>query len=118
MPDFDLENFTHRLLAETLFYDQEYGILGSLSLVDIEDRKERFVASFMPEDGTILIEKATAWEEDVDLDEESDVAYALATESEDHGRYEVPEGAALELVALARQHDLLPSLALLIEEDE
>jgi len=56
MADFDAENFTHRLIAETLFYDHEYGLIGNLSLVDIDARKERYIASFMPDDGTFLIE--------------------------------------------------------------
>lgn len=119
MSDFSLENFTHRLLAESLFYDQEYGLVGTLSLVDVEAGQERYLASFMPDDGSYLIEEATAWE-DVDpdtLDDDEDVAYALAVESDVHGRYDVPEVAAEALLDLARAHDLLPSVTILFEDE-
>jgi hypothetical protein len=119
MPDFDLDNFTHRLLAESLFYDLEYGLLGSVSLIDPEAQKERYIASFMPDDGTYLIEAATDWEEVPDeLEDEEDVAYALATESHVHGTYEIPEVAANEVLALAREEDLLPSMTVLFEDEE
>lgn len=118
MATFDLENFTLFLLAETLFYDEEYGAIGVLSLVDPDAAHERFIASFMPDEGYLLIEEATAWE-DVDADEEEeDVAYALAIDSTEHGRYEAPEKAAIALLSLATEHDLLPSFTLLFESDE
>jgi hypothetical protein len=119
MSDFDLDNFTHRLLAESLFYDLEYGLLGSVSLIDPDAQKELYIASFMPDDGTYLIEEATDWE-DVpdDLEDEEDVAYALATESDVHGTYEIPEVAANEVLALAREEDLLPSMTVLFEDEE
>jgi hypothetical protein len=46
------------------------------------------------------------------------VAYALAVDSDVHGRYEVPEEAAQTLLALAREHDLLPSVTVLFEDEE
>jgi hypothetical protein len=118
MASFDLENFTHRLIAESLFYDTEYGLVGSLSLVDADAGKERFIASFMPDDGTYLIEEATGWEDEVDLDEDIDVAYRLAIESTEYGTYEIPEVAAAAVLALAEEHDLLPSLTVLFEDEE
>lgn len=118
MAAFDLENFTHLLLAEMLFYDEEYGVLGSVSLVDPEARRERYIASFMPEDGHLLIEEATAWETDYATDDDDDVAYALAVDSTEHGRYDLPEQAAVELLALAAAHDLMPSFVTLFESDE
>lgn len=118
MADFDDENFTQRLLAETLFYDHEYGLIGNLSLVDIDARREQYIASFMPDDGTFLIEEATAWEDDPAMDEEVDVAYALATDSDVYETYDVPEAAAQALLALAREHDLLPSFTPLFEDEE
>lgn len=119
MPDFDLDNFTHRLLAESLFYDLEYGLLGSVSLIDPEAQKELYIASFMPDDGTYLIEEATDWEDvPEELEDEEDVAYALATESDVHGTYEIPEVAANEVLALAREEDLLPSMTVLFEDEE
>jgi len=110
MSDFDTENFTLRLLTETLFYDTEYGIVGVLSLVDPDQEREQYLASYAPEEDAFLIEEATAWESDADLDEEEeDVAYALAIDSTVHGTYDLPEEAAIELLTLAAQHGLLPS---------
>ena len=118
MAEFDLTNFTHRLLAEMLFYDQEYGLLGSLSLIDVDARREQYIASFMPDDGTFLIEEATAWEDLPELEDDADVAYALAVDSEVHARYEVPEAAAEALLTLASDDDLLPSFTPLFEDEE
>lgn len=118
MADFDLENFTYLLISEMLLYDEEYGVIGNLSLVDPEARREQYIASFMPEDGQLLIEEATAWEEDYTTEEDEDVAYALAVDSVDHGRYDLPEEAAVALLSLAAEHDLLPSFTLLFESDE
>ena len=118
MPTFDAENFTTRLLAESLFYDLEYGLVGSVSLIDPETERELYLASFMPDDGTYLVEEATAWEDAPELEDETDVAYALAVDSDVYGRYEVPEEAAQTLLALAREHDLLPSLTVFFEDEE
>jgi len=118
MSDFDLDNFTHRLLAESLFYDLEYGLIGSVSLIDHGAEKELYIVSFMPDDGTYMIEEATAWEDPPEMEEEEDVAYALATDSTVHGTYEIPEVAANEVLALAREHDLLPSVTVLFEDEE
>lgn len=118
MAAFDLENFTYLLLAEMLFYDEEYGVIGSLSLVDPEARREAYIASFMPDEGYLLIEEATAWEEEYDAEDDEDVAYALAIDSVEHGRYDLPEEASVTLLSLAEQHDLLPSFMLLFESDE
>ena len=109
MADFDNENFTLRLLTETLFYDTEYGIVGVLSLVDPEERREQYLASYSPEDDAFLIEEATDWEDNIESDEEEEVAYALAIDSVDHGTYDLPEEAAIELLTLAAQKGLLPS---------
>lgn len=118
MPSFDLDNFTHRLLSESLFYDLEYGLLGSVSLIDPETEREMYIASFMPDDGTFLVEEATAWEDPPELEDEEDVAYALAVESTDYERFEIPEVAAEALLALAREYDLLPSVTVLFEDEE
>jgi len=118
MAAFDLENFTHLLLAEMLFYDEEFGALGSLSLIDPETAREKYIASFMPDEGYLLIEEATGWEEDYPTEEDEDVTYALAVDGVEHGRYDVPEEAAIELLSLAEAHDLLPSFTLLFESDE
>lgn len=118
MSAFDLENFVQRLIAETLFYDGDYGLVGSLSLIDVEAEKEMYIASFMPDDGTFLIEEATAWEDELDLEDDADVAYRLAVESREYGTYEIPEVASGALLAIAEEHDLLPSFAVLFEDEE
>ncbi len=118
MPVFDLANFTTRLLAESLFYDLEYGLVGSVSLIDPETERELYLASFMPHDGSYLVEEATAWEESPKLEDDTDVAYALAVDSTVQGRYEVPEEAARTLLELAREHNLLPSVTVLFEDEE
>jgi hypothetical protein len=119
MSAFDQENFSLRLLAETLLYDQEYGVIGSLSLIDPDTEKERYIASFMPDDGTYLIEEATAWESDPPpMEDDADVAYALAVDSTIHEQYTVPEEAAVALLQLAEEHDLLPSFTMLFESEE
>ena len=51
MSAFNTDQFTIRLIAETLFYDEEYEALGNLSLIDQDEHCERYVASFAPEDG-------------------------------------------------------------------
>ena len=116
MADFDLNHFARFLIAESLFYDEEYGALGSLSLVDEATRRERYLASFMPEDGTFVIEEATEWE-DYEPEEDEDIGYALAIDSEEYGSYPVPEEAAEALLMLAREHDLEPSITLLFEDE-
>lgn len=118
MPSISLENFTTRLLAESLFYDLEYGLVGSVSLIDPETERELYLASFMPDDGSYMIEEATAWEDPPTLADEEDVAYALAINSDVYGTYEVPEEAAQTLLKLAREHDLLPSVTVLFEDEE
>ncbi len=115
MAAFDLDHFTRQLIAEALFYDEEYGALGNLSLVDPREGRERFIASYVPEEGHFTIEEATAWEPG-EIDEE--VGYALAVDTREYGIYDTPEATAEALLALAREQDLLPSITLLFEEDE
>lgn len=115
MKGFTLELFTRHLMTETLLYDQEFDILGCLSLIDVERGRERYVASFAPEEGVFIVEQATAWESDVPDDDA--IGYALATASDEHSRHEVPEEAAEVLLMLATQHSLLPSLTLLEGEE-
>lgn len=117
MKPFSLDTFTRRLIAEALFYDEEYGALGSLSLVDVAAGKERYIASYMPDDGTFVIEEATEWEE-YEPDEADEIGYALAVDSAEYGSFETPEEAAEALLGLAVEHGLMPSITLLFEEDE
>ncbi len=113
---FNLEHFTRRLLAETLFYDEEFGAIGSMSLVDTNAERERFIASFMPEDGAFVIEEAIEWEDGGGEDDE--IGYALAVDSKQHATFATPEETADALLGLATQENLMPSITLLFEEDE
>ncbi len=117
MKEFNAEHFMRRLIAETLFYDEEYGALGNLSLIDEGQSRERFVASYIPDAGDFLIEEATEWEE-YEPGEDDDIGYSLAVDSNEHGTYDTPEEAAEVLLRLAMEHNLVPSITLLFEEDE
>jgi hypothetical protein len=117
MARFDLEDFARRLIAETLFYDEEYEALGNLSLVDPALAKERFVASYAPEEGLFVVEEATEWEE-YEEGGDDDIGYALAVDSREHGSYDSPEEASEALLALSKAHGLVPSITLLFEEDD
>ena len=118
MTAFNLDQFTRRLITETLFYDEEYGALGNLSLIDLKTSREHYVASYLPDDGMFVIEEATEWEDHVDPDEDDEIGYALAVDSKEYGVYDTPEEAADVLLRLAHEHSLLPSITLLFEEDE
>lgn len=109
-----MKPFTRRLIAEALFYDEEYGALGTLSLVDPEALKERFLGSYLPEEDSFLVEEALEWEEG---DDDSDVGYALAVDTKDYGRYDTPAKAAAALLELASEGNLFPSLTILFEEE-
>ena len=117
MQPFNMETFTRRLVAESLFYDEEYGVLGTLSLVDDNAFQERFVASYLPENDVYLVEEATEWE-DYERSAGDEIGYALAVDSNEHGRYNTPEEAADALLLLANEHGLVPSITILFEEDE
>lgn len=116
MPVFDTDQFVLRLIAETLFYDEEYEALGNLSLIDPEEQCERYVASFAPEDGLFVLEEATDWE-DYEPGEPDDIGYALAVDSREVGTYETADEVAEMLLQLAREHGLSPSITLLFEEE-
>jgi hypothetical protein len=117
MSSFDAERFTVRLIAEALFYDEDYGALGNVSLIDTVEARERFVASFSPPDGKFVVEEATSWE-DFSPDEEDEIGYLLALDSNVFSSHDSPDEAASALLQLARKHNLEPSITLLFEEDE
>ena len=117
MATLDLNSFVQRLIAETLFYDEEFAALGNLSLIDTEANQERFIASYAPDDGIFVIEEATEWE-DYTPGEDDDIGYALAVDSQEHSTHETQEDAAAVLLDLAATHGLQPSITLLFEEDE
>jgi len=118
MTPFNLEHFARQLLAETLFYDEEYGALGNLSLIDPEMGRERYIASYLPDDGLFTIDEALDWEDGPAPGEDDEIGYRLAIDSEEYGTYELPEEAAQVLLQLANEQGLLPSITLLFEEDE
>ncbi|MEM6326076.1 MAG: hypothetical protein AAF791_03065 [Bacteroidota bacterium] len=113
---FSVDQFARQLLIEALFYDEEYGALGNVSLIDPASVRERYLASYDPERDTFLIEEAVEWE-DLDADEDGEVDYALAVDGKEHGTYETPEDTADQLLNLAREHALMPSFMILFEED-
>ncbi len=117
MPPFDNESFTTKLIAETLFYDEEYGALGNLSLIDETARKECFIAAYSPEDDRFIIEEATEWEDYTPSDND-DIGYALAVDSSEYRTYRTAEETAVEVVSLARKNSLTPSITLLFEQDD
>ncbi len=106
-------DFARRVLAETLFYDEEYGAAGSMSLIDESTAKECFIASFLPEESTYIIEQAIQWDA---KDEDDGLGYAIATDATTHGTFDSADAAAAMLLSLAHRHGLVPSLALLFEE--
>lgn len=114
---FNLDDFTLRLITETLFYDEEYGAVGNLSLIDTEDAKERFIAAYVPDETTFVVEEATAWE-DYEGDEDDEIGYALAVDTTEHGTYETPDEAAAEMLKLAARFNLMPSITLLFDEED
>lgn len=116
--NFDLVSFTKRLIGETLFYDDEYFIGGTLSLYDPIAQRELYLAAFLPDTGDFVIEKASQWEDYDAAQAEEGVEYAMATDSEEHGFYETLEAVSDELFKLAQEQGLLPSITLRYDEDE
>ncbi len=114
---FNLKHFALRLITESLFYDEEYGALGNLSLIDTKTNQECFIASYVPDDGSFTIEEATKWE-DYDPSKDDEIGYALAVDSKEYGTYESGDEAAEAILKLAEERSLLPSVTLLFEEDE
>ncbi len=117
MGSYNLGSFSVRLVAETLFYDEEYGALGNLSLIDETGAKERYIAAYSPEDQHFVIDEATEWEQ-FEPEENDDIGYALANHTSEHGTYQTAEEAAAEVLKLAESHGLTPSITLLFEQDD
>lgn len=117
MGNFQLDTFSVRLVAETLFYDEEYGALGNLSLIDEGESKERFIAAYSPEDQHFVIDEAIEWEQ-FEPGESDDIGYALANRTAEFGTYESADETAAEMLKLAEAHGLTPSITLLFEQDD
>lgn len=103
------DRFAHSLLSGALYYDDEHGSMGSVSLVD-KDGREAYIASFEPEDGAWLIERATAWD-----DEQTD-DLLLAVDGEEAGSFDDPADAAEALIRIAKEGDYMPVFMALFEE--
>jgi len=114
---FNLKQFALRLITESLFYDEEYGALGNLSLIDPATNRESFIASYVPEDGSFAIEEAIKWE-DYDPAGDDEIGYALAVDSKEFATFDSGDDVAAALLKLAEARGLLPSVTLLFEEDE
>ena len=117
MASFDHQSFAVRLIAETLFYDEEYGALGNLSLIDEKERRECFIAAYSPEEDRFIVEEATGWE-DYSPSDDDDIGYALAVDSTEFRTFRSAEETAVEMLDLARKNNLYPSITLLFEQDD
>lgn len=118
MKEFDVSEFSRQMLAEALFYDDEFGAIGNVSLVDPEQKKECFIASFVPDEGMFSVEKALEWEDyDADSDED-EIGYVLAVDSTEFGTFASPLEAAAVLLELAAEYHYVPSITLLFEEED
>ncbi len=117
MKDFDLEHFAKVALSEALFYDEEYGAIGAVSLIDESQGKELFIASYSPEDDKYVIEEANRWES-YSPNGDDDIGYQLAIDSKPSGLFDSPVDAADQLLALAADGDLRPSVSLLFEIED
>ncbi len=114
---FDARRFTQQLLSESLFYDEEYGTIGNLSLIDTRNAKERFVAFYSPQEKAYLLEKAVEWDP-MNASDEDDIGYAFASDTESHLVSEDVEEIAKALMNLAQEHNLQPSIVLSFEDDD
>lgn len=116
MSAFDFKAFSTRMIAEALFYDEEYGAIGNMSLVNEEEQKEYFIAYYLPEEEHFVIDEATEWE-DYDPEEEAAIGYALAIDTDEFMVSKSQIEIAETVLALAEEHNLMPSAALFFEEE-
>ena len=114
---FDTKRFAEQLISEMLFYDEEYGAIGNLSLIDGGRAKERFIAFYSPLEQMFMIEEATAWEP-VDPDEDLGVDYEFAADTKTFLKSDDPEELARTLMKLAEDQALYPSISLSFEDDD
>ena len=107
---FDSLAFARTLLAEALYFDDEHGSIGSVSLVDPESGKELYMASFDPESESWLLEEAVEW------DDEPVEGLLLATDGGSLGEFDDPFEIAEAVLDLASQEGLTPVFLPLFEE--
>lgn len=108
--DFDIAEFAKTLLAETLYFDDEHGSIGSVSLVDPLTGKELYMASFDPESDVWLLEEANEW------DDEAVEGLIMATDGTSLGEFEDPLECAESLIEIASERALTPVFLPLFEE--
>ncbi len=116
MSTFDAHVFSIKMIAESLFYDEEFGAIGNVSLINEDESKEQFIAYYLPEEKNFVIDKVTAWEE-YDPAEPESIGYALAIDSDEHMASKSQDQIAHEMLSLAEKHNLVPSVALFFEDD-
>lgn len=109
---FDPKTFTLELLAESVFYDEDYGLFSNVILIDKSKLREAYYAYYDPENDNFVIEVATAWEK---MEEEE---YEIATAGDEHSRYESAEALADKLYSLAESEDLEPRVMIIFEDEE
>ncbi len=116
MSEFNLQSFSSRLIAESLFYDEEYGAIGNISLVNTTEKIELYIAYYLPEEANFVIDKVTKWEA-YDPEEEEAIGYALAIDSEEHMSSKSQDDIATEVMQLAEKFNLMPSVSLFFEDE-
>ena len=108
--NFNPVDFARTLLAETLFFDDEHGSIGSVSLVDPSSGKELYIASYDPESELWLLEEATEW------DDEPVEGLVMATDGNSVGEYDDPLAIAGSVLEIAAEQGLTPVFLPLFEE--
>lgn len=116
MSSFDLDAFSIRLLAEAMFYDEEYGAIVNISLISEAEQKEKYIAYYLTEEQHFVIDKVTDWEA-YDPEEEGAIGYALAIDSDEFMSAPSPLVVAEEVLKLAKAENLIPSVSLFFEEE-
>ena len=114
---FELNIFAMRLIAESLVYDPEYGVIGHVSLIDLESLQEAYIAYFVPEEGRYVIDQGIEWVE-AEPGMKEDIGYTFASDTREHMVSDAVEDIAAALLLLATEHDLCPSVSLSFEEDD
>jgi hypothetical protein len=107
---FDPLAFARTLLAEALYFDDEHGSIGSVSLVDSESGKELYMASFDPESEMWLLEEAVEWDDD------PVEGLLMATDGTSIGEFDDPFDIAGAVIDLAASDGLTPVFLPLFEE--
>ena len=108
--NFNPVDFARVLLAEALYFDDEHGSIGSVSLIDPSSGKELYMASYDPESESWLLEEATEW------DDEPVEDLIMATDGNAIGEFDDPLEIANSVLELAAERGLTPVFLPLFEE--